>query len=291
MNDKIKKIQILPMSEEGFENGERDLYSIQFNYLIRELPLVAKGNYYYEKSGISEPENTLILFKFKSEIIGKGFLLGKDIDSYGKYLKFESNSISIFVPALTIEELRKVWSDFKEYGQSKKKLDIQFLDKFQNLITNRDLKNISDEELFQLQVELCPNAIEVLDTPVLKAEKNNSSISYYKRNATISKSAIINSNYTCELNQEHKYFVSKFTGQNYVEAHHLIPYEYQCVFEFSLDVDSNILSLCPVCHKLLHFGRIEQKDRMLYNLWEKRKNRLKMSKIYVSFETLLSYYK
>jgi 5-methylcytosine-specific restriction protein A len=82
--------------------------------------------------------------------------------------------------------------------------------------------------------------------------------SVYKRNAEIGKLSIINSNFKCEFNPEHKTFISRVTKSNYVEAHHLIPMQYQIEFweKYNKNIDcvQNIISLCPICHRALHYG-------------------------------------
>ena len=49
-----------------------------------------------------------------------------------------------------------------------------------------------------------------------------------------------------------------------MEAHHLIPLRMQHDFENSLDVVGNIVSICPNCHRLIHYGR--DKDKKVLEL-------------------------
>lgn len=56
---------------------------------------------------------------------------------------------------------------------------------------------------------------------------------YWSRSKVIPKKAIILAKYKykykykCEFEDTHMFFTSKTTGENYVEAHHLIPMEFQ----------------------------------------------------------------
>lgn len=287
----MNKIQILPMSEVGFEDGKRDLKSIQFDYLLRDLPIIENGRYYYEKSGVSEPKDTMILFKFKSQIIGSGNLIGKDTDKIGKYLQFDSNSIAIYIKPIDIAEMTYIWHDFKEYGQSKKLLDINQLDKFVSHFSDRLISKISEEELFQIQVEISrTDESKIIDKPIPKNEKYSSTSKYFVRDSSVSKCALIKSNYTCELNPEHEYFVSRFTGKNYVEAHHLIPMEFQDKFATSIDIESNIVSLCPVCHKMIHFAALEDKSDLILDLLSKRIDRLGHAGIKITNDEIIEMY-
>ena len=74
-----------------------------------------------------------------------------------------------------------------------------------------------------------------------------------------------------------------------MEAHHIIPLSAHEQFEYNLDVDANIVSLCPNCHRKLHFGRdIKIELKKLYDL---RKDKLIKSGINISFEKLLDLYR
>lgn len=86
------------------------------------------------------------------------------------------------------------------------------------------------------------------------------------------------------------YFTSKTTGENYVKAHHLIPMQFQDQFENSLDVEANIISLCPLCHKKVHHATFDEKKLILEELYKIRKDRLKKCKIDISLRDLFSYY-
>lgn len=97
--------------------------------------------------------------------------------------------------------------------------------------------------------------------------------------------------YECEYDSSHKYFISNKTRENYVEGHHLIPMKYQEQFEYSLDVEANIVSLCIVCHKKLHLGRIEDKIDIISKLYNHKKDLLKKSGLGISLNELIEFYK
>ena len=66
--------------------------------------------------------------------------------------------------------------------------------------------------------------------------------------------SIESAKYECEINSKHKTFTAKSTGMPYMEGHHMLPMKYQDRFKSSLDVYANIICLCPICHRLLHYG-------------------------------------
>ncbi|AQY38706.1 hypothetical protein COC60_21300 [Bacillus thuringiensis] len=61
-------------------------------------------------------------------------------------------------------------------------------------------------------------------------------------------------------------------------------------FENSLDVVGNIVSICPNCHRLIHYGRDKDKKKVLELLFEQRKDSLKKFGIEVSLKELFGYY-
>lgn len=92
----------------------------------------------------------------------------------------------------------------------------------------------------------------------------------WRRNPLTAKRSIISSNYCCEIDESHQFFISSVTHKNYVEAHHLIPFEKQDRFEYSLDVEANIVSLCAVCHKSIHHAEYQQRKSLIERLYHKR---------------------
>lgn len=97
--------------------------------------------------------------------------------------------------------------------------------------------------------------------------------------------------YTCEVNANHTTFTSKASGNNYLEAHHLVPLKYQSDFEFALDNPANIVALCPNCHRLLHHATVDEKQSCLRQLLtEERIRNLRGRRIDVTVDDILGYY-
>ena len=59
-----------------------------------------------------------------------------------------------------------------------------------------------------------------------------------------------------------------------MESHHTIPIHLQSRFSYSLDVYANLICLCPVCHRKIHYGLRDERREMLYEIYEKRRERL-----------------
>lgn len=112
-------------------------------------------------------------------------------------------------------------------------------------------------------------------------------------NPQLGKAAMEQSGFRCAFDlpdRIHETFIT-ISGKPYLEAHHLIPMAKQSLFENRLDVISNIIPLCPTCHRKIHIGRDEDRKQMLTELYEKRKDDLKEGiGRTISLDELLSYY-
>lgn len=98
------------------------------------------------------------------------------------------------------------------------------------------------------------------------------------------------SEWLCDYDSTHITFINKSNNKQYVEAHHLIPMSYQGEYEYSIDILSNLVSLCPNCHKKIHYGQSEVKKELISDLYDKKKEEYKNHDIDISLGKLLSYY-
>ncbi|WP_331283392.1 HNH endonuclease [Exiguobacterium sp. KJ 601] len=99
---------------------------------------------------------------------------------------------------------------------------------------------------------------------------------------------LIDAGFLCEFDASHSTFISRVSDRNYVEAHHLIPLGCQEHFLNSLNVRANVVSLCPVCHRLLHHGKFPEKKVLLDHLFVVRQARLECSGIFTTAKELYS---
>lgn len=112
-----------------------------------------------------------------------------------------------------------------------------------------------------------------------------------RRNKTFAINAIVNANFQCEIDSHHYSFISKRTGKQYVEAHHIIPLSKQKYFYNTLDLEANIVSLCPNCHKVIHYGSDREKKELLKKLYHLRSERLENVGLKLNSEAeLFDYY-
>ena len=127
------------------------------------------------------------------------------------------------------------------------------------------------------------------DAPVAKCAPGEKPVFAYSRNPQVVFNALHNAECKCELDCNTELFLRKNSQLNYTEGHHLIPLCYQNDFEYSLDVEANVVSLCPNCHRRLHYG--DDVSELVRELYESRKDRLKKCGIEISFVQLLLMYR
>ncbi|WP_186807359.1 HNH endonuclease, partial [Marinococcus halophilus] len=112
----------------------------------------------------------------------------------------------------------------------------------------------------------------------------------WPRNAAIAAEAIHRADYQCEYDNSLPFFISKQTQRPFMEAHHLIPMQYQNMFEVSLDRVENIVCLSPHAHRMIHHAIDEEKEKILANLFEKRKDRLQQVGIDLTYQEVKAIY-
>lgn len=122
-----------------------------------------------------------------------------------------------------------------------------------------------------------------------KAPTKVSSSETYPRDTNTALNALKIAEYKCEIDSEHPTFIRKKNNLPYTEPHHLIPMAYSDNFDFSLDVEENIVSLCSNCHNQIHYGK--DVEVILQPLYEKRKDLLAKAGIYIAYAELLEMYK
>lgn len=166
-----------------------------------------------------------------------------------------------------IEELKELYKDF---------LSQRFIDAV-GFNTRKEQKEINSEFSYEIKDE--PKSLSISDEKIVEGAS---------RNHSVIDRALFAAGYKCEGECNSELFVRRDGKSNYTEGHHLIPLCFQTIFDFSLDVEANVVSLCPRCHSLLHYGR--DKDQLLKLLYQKRIARLKACKIGLSYERLLLYY-
>ncbi|MCW2484961.1 DUF3578 domain-containing protein [Candidatus Symbiopectobacterium sp. NZEC127] len=153
----------------------------------------------------------------------------------------------------------------------------------------------SSEELFDLYAlglaSLGEDSTDEENSENKKAkDKITGSFNLYPRDIKVASSAIRKAKFLCEYNYNHRHFKSKISNDNYVEAHHFIPLSLQNKFKCSLDIVENVVSLCPICHKILHHGIIDDKRPIIKKVFNERVSLLKNRGLEITLAELMKFY-
>ncbi|TWT07329.1 DUF3578 domain-containing protein [Planococcus sp. CPCC 101016] len=175
----------------------------------------------------------------------------------------------------------------KVYDQLKIAIGLRNLDEFMDYLLTID--EVEDTQ-FQTDVQLTNAANTPKRPQVIPPQLNNKERKGWKRNPAIAKEALQQTAYSCEVNNDHKTFISNVSGENFVEAHHLIPMNSQGSFKWSLDVPGNIVSICPNCHRQVHHAKKAEKDLVLEKLYNSKKASLNEFGIDITLEDLKKIY-
>ena len=114
-----------------------------------------------------------------------------------------------------------------------------------------------------------------IEVPVIKQRERR--LIAYSRSSIIKKQTLEVAGYKCEINPTHKTFIAKSTDKQYMEGHHLLPLKLQEHFDNSLDVYANVVCLCPICHRLMHYGLDSEKKISADKMYDARRERLAKS--------------
>lgn len=106
----------------------------------------------------------------------------------------------------------------------------------------------------------------------------------YSRSSKNGAIALMKANYQCEYDNNHITF-NRANGTNYTEAHHLIPV---CLGAQSTNNIANIVSLCPNCHRWIHYG--QNKEKIITKLFNDRKEQLEKIGKKITLDELIKIY-
>lgn len=152
------------------------------------------------------------------------------------------------------------------------------------------IEKLIDEPTASKILIKAPPKLVINDVPQPRPESYAAEgIAAYKRSREVVVNALAAAKFRCELDCTSELFIRKAATVTYTEAHHLIPLCFQDEFPYSLDVEANVVSLCPNCHRKLHYGA--EIEPLIKKLYIARCDRLKRCGIDISYEKLLLLYR
>lgn len=149
---------------------------------------------------------------------------------------------------------------------------------------------VADIDDSNINPEICNNAHTV--EPHIGQTGNKKQ---YSKNPLLGKSAIKLAGYQCESDPKHNTFPSGRARKPYMEAHHLIPVCFQQEmwerYHVNIDCLENLVSLCPTCHKAIHYGSNDVKAKLLEGLYRKCAPKYHKIGLAISLEEIKKLYK
>lgn len=125
-------------------------------------------------------------------------------------------------------------------------------------------------------------SIDRMDMPIKPEEPIVVEQTIWRRSTVLRNQVLAAANYRCEINGSHETFIAEKTGKPYMESHHAIPMRLQPSFTNSLDIYANIICLCPICHRRVHYGVCSERTVMIQQIYHSRAARLAKSGIRLS---------
>ena len=174
------------------------------------------------------------------------------------------------------------WSSFRLYQflrfmANLRKREIKYItptkpDVSKRIITEANIQEeeIEKDELLSTSSDFAYNSMPRLREININAKPSQGAMIPRHQDRKIN--ALIKANYLCEIDNTHPTFKRRNSDKNYTETHHLIPLEYSGQFQYTLDTEENIVSLCSNCHNQIHYGA--GAEELISKLYEERKQYL-----------------
>lgn len=294
-SEKLKKVELFKMDAFWILTFYKDK---SFLELYREASNDEKMklfDYVIQCSNLTKSEiikhNDLISKKYVS---GGQYTVGTFVDDvktlFVAYNVYQNNNVDCFSLLENIFTEVKKFDCKVNYGhlvefveKNKDVFEVVFNEAILNKNIDTELNDLVDiEEEFDSDI-----SNDKVDDTTIKNQKQ------LRRTSQILKRIAKEKNkFHCELETLNrcKYFTSKENNKNYLEIHHLIPFEFSNEFEASLEVIENYVALCPHCHRLLHFGVDRERKTVLTYLFNDRVKKLEDKNIKITLEELLAFY-
>ncbi|SDM14141.1 5-methylcytosine-specific restriction enzyme A [Paenibacillus sp. OK060] len=208
----------------------------------------------------------------------------KELISDLKELLITYKEIEYMIGERTLEQFNDylLLSDDGHYLEEEQQQEEDFQNRVQSML-DKKVKIAEKNSMGEIETE---------DIPLPKPDPvfDKSRKARWPRDAQVAARALHLSKFKCAFDESHVSFTSKVTGKQYLEVHHLVPMRFQGEFDVSLDRESQLLALCPTCHRQIHHGTDEAKEIMLTKLFYDRREKLKAIGIEIDTDELCQMY-
>lgn len=252
----INEVRLLPMSSAVFPTIE------DVNWFLLETMPERGNTYYFGKSKMNAPENTLVFFQYSGSLLGYAVLkktntfdtpkqMGDGIDYIGYYEFFE-NTFTLFDKPISAQYISSIYAEFKGFNQSHQILPKAILPAVFKEI-NASIKTIKPE----MKVSL-PEEISETDIGKLKeGAQRQIVVNAYERNPQARKACIShykklnNGEVKCEICGFNfgKQYGLEFSGK--IHIHHIVEIS-SIGEEYEVDAVKDLIPVCPNCHMVIH---------------------------------------
>lgn len=182
------------------------------------------------------------------------------------------------------EKLERKLKGFKSIDDLISYLNNNYVISDEELEDNSYQTAIEEKGFSNIEVDITPDPQPIKKPKTIRGQK------VWKRDPIVAKRVLKKADFKCEIDNGHITFLSKSTHTPYMEAHHLIPMKYQNEFQNSIDVDGNVVCLCPNCHRKIHHGTNDDKKELIQTLYTKRFKQLQKWGICKELKSVLSFY-
>ncbi len=130
--------------------------------------------------------------------------------------------------------------------------------------------------------------METMDIPLKPEAPSIVPRTVWNRSNILRIQTLISADFKCEIDSRHETFIAEKTAKPYMESHHAIPMRQQPHFDNSLDIYANLVCLCPICHRRIHYGLKEDRVSLIRQIYSCRADRLAKSGIVLSQQEFLT---
>lgn len=151
------------------------------------------------------------------------------------------------------------------------------------------VEKVNEVKEYNLNENIAIDAYKIIPASTLATVSKR-----YSKNPLLGKIAVQRAMYLCENDKEHPTFTSAVTKKPFMEAHHLIPiYLVDDMWEkFMVNIDcrENIVSLCPNCHRQIHYATTGEKTALIEKIYQQKEQELETIGICITLDELKIFY-
>lgn len=237
---------------------------------------------------------------FRNEQSGKGMMRQIVIDGKTIDCGYHIVSENIYNVKRVLDRFQIHCSDYNTYMFRKQRVfcgKYPQLDKLLHAWLNEYMLRMNqDDFMYQEQLE---DLIPISGTDSFSTREpeylDSTTGRVAKKSPSVSSKAVAASGFKCAYDPNHHTFL-KANGRQYMEGHHLIPCtalnseKYWKHFGRNIDCCENIVSLCPICHRRIHYGSGSERAEIIEKLYDVQADKLKLAGLPISLKELRELY-